>query len=108
MANFQTRYYQEFREKMILRDVLALDRTILANKRTLLAHMRTFIGLVAGGIGMVKLVADQTVNIIGYAFMIASIPIFIAGIVEYCNRRRALSLIVKGAKTENRDIEQIG
>ena len=42
--------YSRFRrEEMILRDLLARERTVLANERTLLAYVRTAIGLMAAG-----------------------------------------------------------
>lgn len=68
--------YNEFRNAMILRDHLALDRTILANERTLLAYLRTFIGAFSAGVGMVKLLGAGWTTYIGYAFMIIS-PVFI-------------------------------
>ena len=34
---------------LILRDVLAIDRTVLANERTLLAYVRTVLALLAAG-----------------------------------------------------------
>jgi inner membrane protein YidH len=34
---------------LILRDVLAIDRTILANERTILAYFRTMLALLAAG-----------------------------------------------------------
>jgi len=80
---------------MIMRDYLALDRTILANRRTLLSYLRTSIGLIAGGVEMVKLLTDAVTNIIGYAFIIASIPILIVGLIEFFKMRRALTSIVK-------------
>jgi putative membrane protein len=97
MDKTQMRYYQEFCDDMILRDYLALDRTILANKRTLLSYARTFIGLIAGGVGMVHLVADKFTNILGYAFMALSVPIFLIGIIEYLKQKKALAAIVKSS-----------
>jgi len=42
-------------ETLILRDVLAIDRTRLANERTLLAWLRTAIMLVVSGVTLIKL-----------------------------------------------------
>lgn len=44
------------KKELILRDVLAMERTVLANERTLLAYVRTAVGLFASGIGVVELV----------------------------------------------------
>lgn len=95
MKRTGTRYYMEFSDEMILRDYLAFDRTVLANNRTLLAYARTFLGLIAGGIGMVKLVADEITKIIGYAFIFCAIPIMIIGIVEFIRMKRFLSELIK-------------
>ena len=95
MKKTETRYYKEFCEDMILRDYLALDRTILANKRTLLAYARTAIGLIVGGIGMIKLVAGEMTNIMGYVFIVATVPIMIIGVIEYTKMKKTLAAIVK-------------
>lgn len=82
--------YSEFRDSMILRDHLALDRTILANERTLLAYLRTFIGAFSAGVGMVKLLDSEWTTIAGYAFMAVS-PIFLVlGIFRYAKVSKKL------------------
>lgn len=43
------------REALVLRDVLAIDRTRLANERTLLAWLRTAIMLAVSGVTLIKL-----------------------------------------------------
>ena len=90
MGKTDAKTYQKFYEEMILRDHLALDRTILANKRTLLSYVRTSIGLLAGGIGMIKLVSDGVVNILGFIFILAAFPVLIIGLVEYIKMQRIL------------------
>lgn len=95
MNKTETRHYKELYNEMILRDFLALDRTILANKRTFLAYTRTFIGLVAGGIGMIELVANGIINIIGYVFIFVAIPVILIGLVDYMKMRKALFEIEK-------------
>ena len=59
-----------FRDEMILRDHLALDRTVLANERTLLAYLRIFIGSFSAGIAMVKLFDTPLTNIFAYTFAV--------------------------------------
>ena len=49
------KHYSEFTGEMILRDVLAYDRTRLALSRTFLAFVRTALGLLASGAGLVIL-----------------------------------------------------
>lgn len=52
---FQTAPYAGQRAQLILRDVLAIDRTRLANERTLLAWLRTALMMLVSGITLVKL-----------------------------------------------------
>ena len=99
MATTDTTTYQKFGDDLILRDYLALDRTILANKRTLLAYVRTSIGLIASGIGMVKLVTDGIVNLLGYGFIVAALPVLLIGTKEYIKTKNDLLVIGKTAKS---------
>jgi len=50
-------------ETLILRDVLAIDRTRLANERTLLAWLRTGLMLLVSGVTLIKLFEGQTSEI---------------------------------------------
>ena len=75
--------YNTFRDEMILRDYLALDRTVLANERTFLAYLRTFIGTFSAGIAMLKLMDTLVTDIIGYVFIITSPFFLIFGIIRF-------------------------
>lgn len=86
-------FYKEFNDNMIIRDYLALDRTILANRRTLLSYVRTFIGLFGGGIGLVELLDNSVIMVIGYISMAVSVPILVFGIIEYVKVKKSLSSI---------------
>jgi putative membrane protein len=44
------------RDDLILRDVLAIDRTILANERTILAYFRTMLALLAAGASLIHFI----------------------------------------------------
>ena len=92
--------YGAFRDEMILRDYLALDRTVLANERTLLSYLRTFIGTFSAGIAMVKLFDAYLINVIGYIFAAVS-PLFIVlGAIRYAQISGKLKTIDKAAKNE--------
>ena len=85
--------YNTFRDEMILRDYLALDRTVLANERTLLAYLRTFIGTFSAGIAMVKLLDTPLTTVLGHIFVAIS-PIFIAlGVVRYVQVTKKLKTL---------------
>ncbi len=47
--------YADHAKQLILRDVLAIDRTRLANERTLLAWLRTSLMMLVSGVTLVKL-----------------------------------------------------
>ena len=92
--------YNTFRDEMILRDYLALDRTVLANERTLLAYLRTFIGTFSAGIAMVKLFDVFFTNLIGYIFIVVS-PLFIVlGMIRFAQISKKLKTIDKTENTE--------
>ena len=75
--------YNIFRDEMILRDYLALDRTVLANDRTLLAYIRAFVGAFSAGIAMIKLTDTFSINIAGYILAAMSPVFIIIGIIRY-------------------------
>jgi putative membrane protein len=83
-------FYKEFREDMIFRDHLALDRTQLANERTLLAFIRTFLACFAAGIGFIKLWPSTMLIITGSVLVLLSLPILIIGVYRYNKMRQKL------------------
>ncbi|MCB9679285.1 MAG: DUF202 domain-containing protein [Alphaproteobacteria bacterium] len=70
-------------DTLILRDVLALDRTSLANERTLLAYVRTAVGLIAGGIGLTQLMPDTWAMIVGGLSTIVGTATLVIGIWRF-------------------------
>ncbi len=73
---------EKTKSPLILRDVLALERTRLSNERTFLAYFRTFIVLLSSGFAIVKLDFFQEIKWMGWFFIgFAPIILFI-GIVR--------------------------
>lgn len=58
-----------------LRDQLALERTQLANRRTWLASARTALTLFVSGAGFLKFFEDPIFEIVGWAFIVGSVPL---------------------------------
>lgn len=58
-------------DELILRDVLALDRTMLANERTLLAYLRTGFGLVVVGVTFLQFFENQWFSLAGIGSVLA-------------------------------------
>lgn len=90
--------YSVFRDEMILRDYLALDRTILANERTLLAYLRTFIGTFSAGIAMVNFLDTALTNLIGYIFIAVSPLFLVLGAIRFFQILRKLGTIDDAVK----------
>ncbi|MDH4128901.1 MAG: DUF202 domain-containing protein [Spirochaetota bacterium] len=74
-------YDKTDKNKLILRDHLALDRTLLANERTLLAYQRTAIMLLISGVSILKLF-EESLGMIIFAYILIPCAI-IVGIIGY-------------------------
>ena len=70
-------------EPLILRDVLAIDRTILANERTLLSYFRTMLALAATGGSLVHFVEASWARLGGAALIAAGGLLFAVGVWRY-------------------------
>lgn len=58
-------------EELILRDLLARDRTVLANERTLLSYTRTALMLSGSGVSLYKLVPEGgTATVVSSALLV--------------------------------------
>jgi len=78
------------REKIILRDFLALERTTLANERTLFSYIRTSLYLILGGIGFIQLKSFESIQWLGYLSFGISIVMIIYGLIRYYKLKRKL------------------
>lgn len=61
--------YSKLKEKLILRDYLAIDRTILANERTFLAYVRTALTLFVAGVSLVQFFNITLIQVIGWSLI---------------------------------------
>ncbi|WP_066504128.1 DUF202 domain-containing protein [Abyssisolibacter fermentans] len=82
--------YDDQKEKMILRDFLATDRTILANERTFLAYVRTSISIIAAGVGFIKLFDNPIIYKMGYAFIPFGFIVLVFGVKRYIKVKNKL------------------
>jgi putative membrane protein len=78
------------REKIILRDFLALERTTLANERTLFAYIRTSLYLILGGIAFLKMESLQNIQWLSYLSFGISFLMIVYGLIRYFKLRRKL------------------
>ncbi len=71
------------KESIFVRDYLAEYRTDLANKRTFLAYIRTALAVSAAGLALIKFFGHPIFLILGAALVVASLLIFVQGLVTY-------------------------
>ena len=80
-------------DELILRDLLAIDRTRLANERTFLSYLRTAIMMAVSGITFLKLLPEFPVlRYIGYALLPLSLVVFLIGAFQFFKYRGRITL----------------
>lgn len=85
--------YEEIgKEKRILRDDLAIERTKLAQERTYLSYIRTGMSLMMGGIFFIGYFQTGVFHYIGYLAVVAAIMFFVYG---FYNHRKSMDLLDK-------------
>jgi putative membrane protein len=78
------------KEKIILNDYLALERTRLANERTFFSFLRTSLYLLLAGIAFLQLQGFGELKWIGYVSIVFSIVFLVTGIVTYFRLKNKL------------------
>lgn len=77
------------KSKLILRDLLAVDRTKLANERTFLSYFRSFIVIVSSGIAIIKIDFLEEIQNLGWAFIFIGPALLLVGIFRFfCVRKK--------------------
>lgn len=85
--------YTGFKDELILRDVLAYDRTRLALTRTILSIVRTALGLLASGAGLVILQENTFLIALGYVLIVAAALVLVFGTVYYRRFKKRLDTL---------------
>lgn len=93
---FTDEYYNK--EKMILRDHLAMERTKLANERTLFSYIRTSLYLLLGGIALVELESFRHLSFLGYISLAGSVLLFCLGTYRFCELKLHLRKLTRQQK----------
>jgi putative membrane protein len=83
-------------EDLILRDLLAIDRTILANERTVLSYLRTMLALVAAGGSLIHFLEGWWVLPAGVGSIAAGVLLFGNGVWRYRRVNRDLRRVRQG------------
>jgi putative membrane protein len=82
--------YRFKKEDVILRDMLAMDRTILANERTVLAWLRTSMSMILGGISFIEFLDVLALFYVGWALIYSGLFVFVFGVGKYMKVRTQL------------------
>jgi len=93
----------EQRDKIILRDYLALERTKLANERTFLAYLRTSLYMLLGGIAILQLTGFENIRWIGFASLGISVLLIVIGIIRYSVIRTRLTRYYQEASGDKQE-----
>jgi putative membrane protein len=76
------------RDRLVLRDHLALGRTTLANERTLLGYVRTALALAVVGASALKFFESPALLVLGWAFLAAGAATLLIGLRRYWRMTR--------------------
>ncbi len=83
-------------DELIVRDLLAIDRTELANERTLLAYARTALALGITGASSLHFLDGPLAAVTGYGAITVAIATSILGAYRYARLQRLISRIRHG------------
>ncbi|MBN1881243.1 MAG: DUF202 domain-containing protein [Deltaproteobacteria bacterium] len=93
MKRRESPYTRFDRESLIIRDLLAIDRTIMANTRTFLAYIRTALTLFIAGVTFIHFFEPRILLIIGWMFIPISGLVLLLGVIYYMRMKRAIKYI---------------
>ncbi|MDF2159289.1 DUF202 domain-containing protein [Algoriphagus sp. CAU 1675] len=77
-------------DELIIRDLLARQRTTLANDRTLLSYIRTSLYFLVSGTALFEVENLNPIQDLGYLAFGLSIVLLVVGVVNYFRVRRRL------------------
>lgn len=80
----------ENKEKIILRDFLAMERTSLANERTLFSYIRASLYLAIGGVAILEYEGFATFNWLSYVVFGLSLVLIFIGVFRYRRLKKKL------------------
>ncbi len=79
------------KDKLILRDHLALERTRLANERTFMAYIRSALYLIIGGLALLELTHYGNLEWIGIVALSLAVILGLIGVTRFHQLKRQLS-----------------
>ncbi|MCZ7602463.1 MAG: DUF202 domain-containing protein [Melioribacteraceae bacterium] len=93
------------KERIILRDYLALERTKLANERTFMAYLRTSLYMILGGIAFLQMEDFKEIIWVSYVTLGLSVVLLFVGLYRYLQiRYRIKNYFVAGYESTNEEV----
>ena len=90
--------YSRFeKDKLILRDELAIDRTLLANERTLLAYLRSGMALLIAGVTMIHFSDAGWFQWLGVLCIPGGAVTGLVGLLRFSRMNRSISAVRRNA-----------
>ena len=83
-------YDQVDASALILRDMLAADRTVLANERTFLAYLRTALAFLISGVSLLHFFDIRWMQVVGMSMIPLGPVVLVWGIWRYVRVRKSL------------------
>jgi putative membrane protein len=94
--------YSRFeKDKLILRDELAIDRTLLSNERTLLAYLRSGAALIIAGATITHFSNDPSFWMMGLLCVPIGVIVSLIGIWRYRKMDRSIRLLRQQSALES-------
>ncbi len=90
----------ENKEKIILRDFLAMERTSLANERTLFSYIRASLYMAIGGVAILEYDGFATFNWLSYVVFGLSLVLIFIGVFRYRRLKNKLETYYKTMNSE--------
>ncbi len=85
-------------EDLILRDLLAVERTKLANERTFLAYFRSSIVFLATGVSVISIHLFEKVDYLGWGFIVLAPMLFFIGLHRLISVRKKIKKTIYKAE----------
>ncbi len=99
------KHYFENKDRIILRDYLALERTKLANERTLLSYVRASLYLILAGITFLQLKGFESIIWLAYLTLFIGFLLIVIGIWRYFRLQKRLFAYYEQASVHPETVE---
>ena len=96
--------YKKFNhEELILRDLLATDRTVLTNERPLLAYVRTTSAFLAAGGSFIQFFDSLALEVIGWGLILLGSVLLVTGASHFLRMRARIGQAGQARAQEKAD-----